>query len=324
MNAREDLFENSGYFTMQKLNDNPPVRILSVLLLVLSASGLAYLVFFSNRGILPAVLRWTLIAGLGCFAGLASRMLLPGRTTLLRWLTSLIALLAGLVFLGLISRGDLGVRMPSPAQDGLNLSWLAQFALAGSAAYLSLVSWNTPSRPGSTQLEPRSSSQHSAAKSAANSRSGATPKPASASKSRRLSTQAARKNPPLPVQRLYLEKRWQQAQRGLRNWQRKIHRWWEHGIQEAPAEPPPAKKRKKPIQLHANRLRRTPSAARTSPSRSANVRLIGKEEHRCPYCLEEVLPRDPRGVRVCPICHTHHHADCWAVTGTCQVPHYHE
>jgi hypothetical protein len=24
----------------------------------------------------------------------------------------------------------------------------------------------------------------------------------------------------------------------------------------------------------------------------------------------------------CQICHTLHHADCWAITGTCQVPHY--
>jgi hypothetical protein len=324
MNAHEDLFAKPGYFTMQKLNDSPPVRILSVLLLVLSASGLAYLVFFSNRGILPAVLRWTLVAGLGCFAGLAARMLLPGRTTLTRWLTSLIALLAGLVFLGLISGGDLGVRMPSPAQDGLNLSWLAQFALAGAAAYLSLVSWSAPSRSGSTQIEPRSPSQQAAAKPPAKSSSGTAPKHPSASKPGRSSTRAARKNPPAPAQSAYWEKRWQQAQRELRNWQRKIHRWWEHGIQEAPVEPPSEKKRKKPIRLHANRFRRTPSASKASPFRSANVRLIGKEEHRCPYCLEEVLPKDPRGVKVCPICHTHHHADCWAVTGTCQVPHFHE
>jgi hypothetical protein len=23
----------------------------------------------------------------------------------------------------------------------------------------------------------------------------------------------------------------------------------------------------------------------------------------------------------CKICHTLHHADCWAVTGACQIPH---
>jgi hypothetical protein len=24
----------------------------------------------------------------------------------------------------------------------------------------------------------------------------------------------------------------------------------------------------------------------------------------------------------CEICHTLHHADCWAITGACQVPHF--
>jgi ribosomal protein L37AE/L43A len=57
--------------------------------------------------------------------------------------------------------------------------------------------------------------------------------------------------------------------------------------------------------------------------RGRRVRLVGAEEHRCPYCLEPVDGRDPRGVVVCRVCHTRHHGDCWAVTGECQVPHYH-
>ena len=52
-----------------------------------------------------------------------------------------------------------------------------------------------------------------------------------------------------------------------------------------------------------------------------HVRLAAHEEHRCPYCLEEVQPRDPRGSIECPVCHTFHHKDCWDITGTCQVPH---
>jgi hypothetical protein len=27
---------------------------------------------------------------------------------------------------------------------------------------------------------------------------------------------------------------------------------------------------------------------------------------------------------VCPICKTWHHADCWGITGACQIPHMHE
>lgn len=50
--------------------------------------------------------------------------------------------------------------------------------------------------------------------------------------------------------------------------------------------------------------------------------LSGQEEHRCPYCLELIDPDDRRGVVECEICHTLHHADCWAITGACQVPHF--
>ncbi|MGH2606283.1 MAG: hypothetical protein ACRDG5_06795, partial [Anaerolineales bacterium] len=57
--------------------------------------------------------------------------------------------------------------------------------------------------------------------------------------------------------------------------------------------------------------------------RRAHVRLQRMIEHRCPYCLEPVLRRDPRGEVTCPECRTRHHADCWAVTGMCQVPHHH-
>ncbi len=55
----------------------------------------------------------------------------------------------------------------------------------------------------------------------------------------------------------------------------------------------------------------------------AEIRLVGSEEHKCPYCLQPIAPRDPRGVVTCPICHTRHHKDCWDITGMCQVPHYH-
>ena len=51
------------------------------------------------------------------------------------------------------------------------------------------------------------------------------------------------------------------------------------------------------------------------------VQLAVYEEHRCPYCLEDVNPRDPRGVVECQVCHTLHHKDCWDITGSCQVPH---
>jgi hypothetical protein len=53
------------------------------------------------------------------------------------------------------------------------------------------------------------------------------------------------------------------------------------------------------------------------------IRLFGREELRCPYCLQEVNRRDPKGVVVCPICKSAHHKECWDITGSCQVPHNH-
>jgi hypothetical protein len=56
--------------------------------------------------------------------------------------------------------------------------------------------------------------------------------------------------------------------------------------------------------------------------RKSHLQLSAEVEHRCPYCLGIIDPDDPRGTVECKICHTLHHADCWAITGACQVPHY--
>ena len=55
--------------------------------------------------------------------------------------------------------------------------------------------------------------------------------------------------------------------------------------------------------------------------RKPQIQFAIVEEHRCPYCLDAVTRTDPRGVEECKVCHTLHHADCWAITGVCQVPH---
>jgi hypothetical protein len=55
--------------------------------------------------------------------------------------------------------------------------------------------------------------------------------------------------------------------------------------------------------------------------RKPKIQLAVYEEHRCPYCLEDVKRNDPRGIVECEVCHTLHHKDCWDITGACQVPH---
>jgi hypothetical protein len=89
----------------------------------------------------------------------------------------------------------------------------------------------------------------------------------------------------------------------------------------APAKPKKAvgKKAQKTVSVKQKK----PATKTIIRKRSAKkIVLAPVEEHRCPYCLEPVKRNDPRGVVECDICHTLHHADCWAITGTCQVPHY--
>jgi hypothetical protein len=91
-------------------------------------------------------------------------------------------------------------------------------------------------------------------------------------------------------------------------------------------EAPPAKKSrtgapKEPRPL-AKRIRGILKIFRRNHA-NGEIRLVGSEEHKCPYCLQPVSEKDPRGVVTCPICKTRHHKDCWDVTGMCQVPHYH-
>jgi hypothetical protein len=85
-------------------------------------------------------------------------------------------------------------------------------------------------------------------------------------------------------------------------------------------------------QAAATISQRRPDTARAQGSRqnlkiakrktkNNHLRLVGSEEHRCPYCLEVVHRNDPRGVVICDICHAYHHKDCWDITGRCQVPH---
>jgi hypothetical protein len=99
---------------------------------------------------------------------------------------------------------------------------------------------------------------------------------------------------------------------------------------------PKRSSRPKVIKPNKSRSRKKPESAKLiltntgHPTDSKRKRLFNRkpklqishyEDHRCPFCLEEVKRNDPRGVKKCEICNTLHHADCWAITGNCQVPH---
>ena len=69
------------------------------------------------------------------------------------------------------------------------------------------------------------------------------------------------------------------------------------------------------------RLLKPKSAKQTQSNHADGPRVMAVVEDRCPYCLDVIKRNDPRGVRTCDVCGTPHHADCWSITGKCQVPH---
>jgi hypothetical protein len=99
-----------------------------------------------------------------------------------------------------------------------------------------------------------------------------------------------------------------------------VHHPPELTTQETPASPP---RTRRPIFRRArlSKPKRSSTVARKNGHNGDALRVTGVIEDRCPYCLDIVKRNDPRGVKVCEVCGTPHHADCWSITGKCQVPH---
>lgn len=99
-------------------------------------------------------------------------------------------------------------------------------------------------------------------------------------------------------------------------------------VQVAKHKTAAASKGKGAIKTKTKTTRKKPAAAKLSTSSKSaqpnDVKLMGEEEHICPYCLEEVHKNDSRGVVICKVCGTWHHKDCWDLTGTCGVAHRNE
>jgi hypothetical protein len=231
--------------------------------------------------------------------------------------------------LGFLYPGDVGARLPDRYQSELNLAWLGQFVLGSLLAFVTLQAWKVRLKPAGRKKKAGSERKRSATTGAKKPRSkGSTrkggavpegrttpvdhvPQPGTSRAHSRPAASPLRDIPSL-AERLHWEKRWSSLNQ-------KLHEWWQHGL----AEPSNAAPRLSQRPLVRLPHRRRPITA-PPPQPDSPVRLVGEEEHRCPYCLELVQKNDPRGITVCPICHTQHHADCWALTGVCQVPHYHE
>jgi hypothetical protein len=242
---------------------------------------------------------------LGLVNGLGARLLLKKRHWALRLLTVSAALILGLILLGLLTGWRYGLGSSDPKRFLLNWANLVQLLTGLAVAGLVLTAWRKSVSPA------RSAAEETPTQPAAR-----VERPRRASRSRKPAVHTLFSGPRLSGGKRSQGKK-KPAASGTRSRSRakpaarsSVKAAARTGRPVRPAQHP----KKKPAVLAAESK---PRRRRRKPE----VQVATAEEHRCPYCLEVVQPHDPRGIVECKVCHTLHHADCWAITGTCQVPH---
>ena len=261
-------------------------RILLVVLVTLLV-GLAFLLLFlANLQVPRETLRYALLTVIGVAAGFSARRLLTGRSALLRFVASLFALTVTLLVLTQASQGYLGLdvlhQFPgTPAWEGA-----VGLLVSAAAAWLALHAF--PLTRSEIIVEPRQPSL-------------ATPAPRPSQRSATGRVRTARRSPPPAFVATFNA--------------------WRHRVNDRLAAILPGPRISTPARPKTRKPTKTKRFTTRATRRASGVHFSGAEEHMCPYCLEPVFKNDPRGVKICKVCKTWHHADCWAITGVCQVPH---
>jgi hypothetical protein len=263
-------------------------------LIVLAVSVFAALAFSSLTGRegqwpgLSIPIKLASAAGIGLTAGYFTRVLLAARRPFLRLVISLGGALAGLLVLGLMTNWRNGIGPLYYFRSTIDWRGLGLFLGAAGCCVIASLAYRKPLRPSRRSTAAEETVDALPARSS--SRDTTQPVRSMTHKVSRVSKKTFGKTGKRSPVRSKKTTSKTSAKTGKK---------------------PLISKQKKPAGTTVIRKRS-----------SKKIVIAPVEEHRCPYCLEPVKRNDPRGVVECDICHTLHHADCWAITGTCQVPHY--
>ncbi|MEX1071479.1 MAG: hypothetical protein WEC37_02535 [Anaerolineales bacterium] len=246
------------------------------------------LLFLINRDFSPVLLKYTLLTAIGLIAGFMSRRLLRGRHPITRLLVAIFAIAISFGVLNVVTQGFIGLNLLRAYQNPFAGDGALQLAISALAAWTALSAWAGTHRE--VLVEPRWTPE---------------PEPIPAPRPVRSASRPRRSGPRAGDALLA-----------------SISRSWDHGLKSARAflvpATSPSRTRKK---TKKSKSRRGGIFSGGTRRRQRPIALTSQEAHVCPYCLEPVRVRDPRGVKICKVCKTWHHGDCWAVTGVCQVPH---
>ncbi|MCW5874339.1 MAG: hypothetical protein KIS88_06800 [Anaerolineales bacterium] len=229
----------------------------------------------------PFLLKFAVIIGMGLAASFITRRLLAHRSATLRTVTAIFACIIALAVLSPLTLGFVGLNLLYSYAIATPVDAGIQLLVVGLAVAAGQAAW-APSRR-TVMVEPREQVDVTLT----------TPPPSAARGRVRTSAGPAAGATVRAAPRAMLQ------QNRVRSFLSRLF---------PPVAPAPRKLR-------------SAKPARKRAARGAGITLSAREQHVCPYCLEPVTKNDRRGVKICKICKTWHHADCWEITGVCQVPH---
>lgn len=317
------------------------LKLITMVFLTVDMSGvmvyLLYTRFFRWWAAIPIIL--AVFSGLS--AGILSRLFFFKMPRVIRWFLSCCAVIGTLIIAGVLGEQWLRIDLTGVRTATVNYDFLILSVIGWVSAFLAIFAWSSKSR-----LSPQPETVPDVdVTPAAPYQLPYDPVP--------MAPYQAPSYDPIPEPRPVVTINSRPAVRPKstsgnirwRKWKRKVLKSWKALLK------PGNKSRANPILsklvphrshhrsgVQASRLQiRVPehrnSLPGISPAKSPRrlsghrhtktVRFIGKEDMRCPYCLQKIDPKDPKGIVVCPICHTAHHKECWDITGFCQVPHNH-
>jgi len=274
-------------------------RFFIVILQTVLISQLLLLTFLVRLYVNMTLLKYIVVLLVGLLAGFSTRRFLTGRTRVLQLLAALISIALSLASLHILSEGFIGINLYYGSNNTPDWQGLTQFGLAALGSLLVINAFRTRTAPKEVLPAP----------------AAAAPQPKAKPKRSlpRFSFPALKKSEPKVTKIAPAKKERVSPKKSTTKKASKTL-----AIQKTAAKP------KKLAVVAAPKSKAKKTTRKAKKNAKTEIKFVGKEEHICPYCLDPVEDHHPRGVKICTICKTRHHADCWGITGACQIPHSNE
>lgn len=322
-----------------RVTSNFLLRLAVLLLLTAAVIGVPTYFLYSQS------IHWTDLAPsvsaiiCGIFAGLFSRLIYRGWPRFIRWIFACIASCAALAVAGLIGYQYFNIDLSGITTAAVQPDFSILSVMAAASAFLVVFAWRKKTvmvQPKNELLEaaPTNFPIEDCSMPVFAAEPVAPPRSRSPRKTRVSLI-------PDGLRRQFRKNNWRRLKRkwtdqwvnlfrfGKKILKNPFQSFFHQGTQ--PGRHISPRKSVNRLQIRVPEHRAAPPASlpvalpRKHPGRRTHhpVRLIGREELRCPYCLQLIEPHERRRMVVCPICHAAHHKECWEITGSCQVPHNH-